>query len=155
MVLRDGAVVASSPASEIRHDTMIRMMIGRDLRRSTSPPGAAAARACSRSSALRTAGLSRRTVDLALRPGEILGLAGLVGAGPHRAGPRALRRRPRCSPARCGSTAKPVAIRTPRDAIERGIFLVPEDRKRSGLVLDQSVNENISLPDLMAFASAC
>jgi ribose transport system ATP-binding protein len=46
-----------------------------------------------------------------------------------------------------------LAIRTPRDAIDRGIFLVPEDRKRTGLVLDQSVNENISLPNLMAYAS--
>jgi ribose transport system ATP-binding protein len=46
-----------------------------------------------------------------------------------------------------------IALRTPRDAIDRGIFLVPEDRKRFGLVLDQSVNENISLPNLISFAS--
>ena len=45
-----------------------------------------------------------------------------------------------------------VAIRTPRDAIDHGIFLVPEDRKRSGLVLESSVNENISLANLAAFA---
>ena len=45
-----------------------------------------------------------------------------------------------------------VAIRAPRDAIDHGIFLVPEDRKRSGLVLESSVNENISLANLAAFA---
>ena len=53
----------------------------------------------------------------------------------------------------CTLDSKPVTIRSPRDAIDRGIFLVPEDRKRSGLVLDHSVNDNISLPNLMAFAS--
>ena len=48
-----------------------------------------------------------------------------------------------------------ISIRTPRDAIDHGIFLVPEDRKRSGLVLESSVNENISLANLAAFAWTC
>jgi ribose transport system ATP-binding protein len=46
-----------------------------------------------------------------------------------------------------------IAIRSPRDAIDHGIFLVPEDRKRSGLVLDFSVTENVSLANLKAFAA--
>jgi ribose transport system ATP-binding protein len=46
-----------------------------------------------------------------------------------------------------------VSIAAPRDAIDHGIFLIPEDRKRSGLVLESSVNENISLANLAAFAS--
>ena len=46
----------------------------------------------------------------------------------------------------------PVAIRSAKDAIAHGIYLAPEDRKRSGLVLEDSVTENISLPDLLSFA---
>ena len=48
----------------------------------------------------------------------------------------------------------PVTIRSPRDAIDRGIYLVPEDRKKSGLILDDSIAQNISLASLMRFASA-
>ena len=47
-----------------------------------------------------------------------------------------------------------IAVASPRDAIDHGIFLVPEDRKRSGLVLDFSVTENVSLANLKAFATA-
>ena len=46
----------------------------------------------------------------------------------------------------------PVAIRSAKDAIAHGIYLAPEDRKRSGLVLEDSVADNISLPDLLSFA---
>src|SRR5207302_8770272 len=84
--------------------------------------------------------------------GQILGMAGLVGAG---------RTEIACA---VFGIDRPVAgelrleghkipMRTPRDAIDRGIFLIPEDRKRAGLVLDLSVNEDISLAKLLAFAS--
>ena len=86
-----------------------------------------------------------RTCRLAVARGEILGLAGLVGSGrtslartlfgidPVLGGEMRLRRR-----ARSGS-------RSPRDAIAHGIYLVPEDRKRAGLVLDMPIVENITL----------
>ena len=98
-------------------------------------------------------GLSRpERSSLALRRGEILGLAGLVGAGRSELA-RAVfgidqpgrRRDPR-------SRGEPLTIRCPRDAIDRGIYLVPEDRKRSGLLLDVSIAENIALPDLARYA---
>ena len=85
-----------------------------------------------------------RAVSLTLRHGEILGLAGLVGSG-------------RTELARAifgidsplGGSLKlngePIVIETPRRAIERGLYLVPEDRKRASLLLDVSVAENISL----------
>ena len=66
-------------------------------------------------------------------------MAGLVGAGRTELARVALRRRPRCSAGEVRLDGQPMSIRTPRDAIERGIFLVPEDRKRSGLVLDMSI----------------
>ena len=49
---------------------------------------------------------------------------------------------------------EPIVIRSPREAIDRGIYLVPEDRKRSSLLLDVSLTENISLPDLASYARA-
>jgi ribose transport system ATP-binding protein len=152
VVLRDGAVVGELARGEIRHETMIRMMIGRDLKAlyipSARPPGEPVLEVAG----LRTKAHRDQPLDLALRAGEILGMAGLVGAG---------RTELACAifgvdPIAGGTIlldGQPVAIRSPRDAIDRGIFLVPEDRKRSGLVLEQSVNDNISLPNLMAFAS--
>jgi ribose transport system ATP-binding protein len=90
-------------------------------------------------------------VSLTLRRGEILGLAGLVGAG---------RTELACAAfgvdRRLGGSLRiegeAVTIREPRDAIARGLYLVPEDRKRCGLHLEFSLTQNISLPDLMTYA---
>ena len=68
--------------------------------------------------------------------------------GAHRTGARHLWHRPACSPDPFRSTAKQFAIANPREAIAQGIFLVPEDRKRCGLLLDVSIAENIALPNM-------
>jgi ribose transport system ATP-binding protein len=153
VVLRDGAVVGTLQRGEIRHDAMIRMMIGRDLRSLYIPPGRPPGEPMLEAVGVRTSVHPTETVDLALRPGEILGMAGLVGAGRTELA-RVLFGVDRALAGEVRLDGRKLAIRTPRDAIDRGIFLVPEDRKRTGLVLDQSVNENISLPNLMAYASA-
>jgi ribose transport system ATP-binding protein len=101
---------------------------------------------------VRTSVHPNETVDLALRPGEILGMAGLVGAGRTELA-RVLFGVDRALAGEVRLDGQRLAIRTPRDAIDRGIFLVPEDRKRSGLVLDFSVTENVSLANLKAFAA--
>jgi ribose transport system ATP-binding protein len=152
MVLRDGAVVGGLARGEIRHEAMIRMMIGRDLRALYIPPRGAAGDVVLEIAGFRTAAHPGHAIDLSLRGGEILGMAGLVGAG---------RTELACAifgvDRRAGGElrldGRKVSIRTPRDAIDRGIFLIPEDRKRSGLVLEFSVNENISLANLAAFAA--
>ncbi|MDP3896373.1 MAG: ATP-binding cassette domain-containing protein, partial [Mesorhizobium sp.] len=91
--------------------------------------------------------------SLALRSGEILGLAGLVGSGRTE-----LARAVFGIDALVGGTIRldgePLAVRTPRDAIARGIYLVPEDRKQSGLLLDFQITDNVSLPDLPSYARA-
>jgi ribose transport system ATP-binding protein len=100
---------------------------------------------------LRTSTYPHQTVDLDVRAGEILGLAGLVGSGRTE-----LARAIFGIDAPLGGTLRldgePVVIRAPRDAIDRGLYLVPEDRKRAGLLLDLSVAKNISLPDLRSHA---
>jgi ribose transport system ATP-binding protein len=152
VVLRDGAVVGELARGQIRHDTMIRMMIGRDLKSlhvpAERPPGAVVLDVVG----FRSSAHPRHALDLSLHSEEILGMAGLVGAGRTELA-CAIFGVDRAAGGDLHLDGRKVSIRTPRDAIDLGIFLVPEDRKRSGLVLELTVNENISLANLMAFAS--
>jgi ribose transport system ATP-binding protein len=152
VVLRDGRVVGALGKGEIRHARMIPLMIGRDLKSLYIPPKNPPGEAALEIRDLRTPAYPHRAVSLDLRHGEILGLAGLVGSG-------------RTELARAifgidspiGGSLKlngePIVVETPRRAIERGLYLVPEDRKRSSLLLDLSVAENISLPDLKSYSA--
>jgi ribose transport system ATP-binding protein len=152
VVLRDGAVVGELARGEIRHDTMIRMMIGRDLKSLYIPPRRDPGAAVLNVVGLRTSTYAQHAIDFSLRSGEILGMAGLVGAG---------RTELACAlfgvePSAGGEVfldGRKIVVHAPRDAIDHGLFLVPEDRKRAGLVLDLSVNQNVSLANLMAFTS--
>jgi ribose transport system ATP-binding protein len=152
VVLRDGRVVGALDREDVSHDAMIRLMIGRDLRELYTPPLARARDTVLDIVDLRTATYPDKQVSLSLRKGEILGLAGLIGAGRTELA-RALFGIDRPVAGTMRLEGKPVRIRGPRDAIEQGIYLVPEDRKQSGLILDHSVANNISLPDLMSYAS--
>ncbi|MFL5260221.1 MAG: sugar ABC transporter ATP-binding protein [Hyphomicrobiales bacterium] len=151
VVLRDGRLAGELPREEITHDRMIRLMIGRDLKSLYVAPARPPAFHGLEISELRTTAFPERPVSVDVRSGEILGLAGLVGSGrtelaravfgidPKLAGAVALR-------------GRRIDITAPRDAIRSGLYLVPEDRKRSGLVLDFSIAENISLPDLSSYS---
>jgi ribose transport system ATP-binding protein len=152
VVLRDGAVVGELPKGEIAHDKMIRMMIGRDLKALYIPPGRAPGEAVLEVAGLKTLAHPDQALDLALRSGEILGMAGLVGAGRTELA-CAMFGVDRPAGGELRLDGRKLAVRSPRDAIDQGIFLVPEDRKRTGLVLEQTVTENISLANLKAFAS--
>lgn len=152
VVLRDGAVVGGLAKGEIAPDRMIRMMIGRDLRSLYIPPGRPAGPPVLEVVGLRTPAHPGEALDLALHSGEILGMAGLVGAGRTELA-CALFGVDRPAGGEIRLDGRTLSVRTPRDAIDQGIFLVPEDRKRTGLVLEQTVTENISLANLRAFAS--
>jgi len=151
VVLRDGKVVGGLSRHEIEHDAMIRLMIGRDLKSLFTPPRHAPGEVVLGLADLRTLTYPERRVSLELRAGEILGMAGLVGAGRSELARAVFG----IDPVVAGSLrldGQEIAIRSPRDAIGKGIFLIPEDRKRSGLVLEDSVVGNISLASLPAFA---
>jgi len=152
-VLRDGAVVGELPRGQIRHDTMIRLMIGRDLKSLYTPPRREPGSSRLDISGLRTRVHPRHALDLSLRSGEILGMAGLVGAGRTELA-CAVFGIDRAESGELRLDGKAVAIRSPRDAIAHGIFLVPEDRKRAGLVLENSIAENVTLANLRAYAPA-
>ncbi len=153
VVLRDGHLVGALGRAEIAHDKMIRLMIGRDLKSIYMPPAAAPGPGVLEVVDFRTSTYPGRKVSLEVRSGEILGLAGLVGSG-----------RTELARAVFGIDAplggvlrlrgEPIVISTPRQAITRGIYLVPEDRKRASLLLDVSIAENISLPNLRAYAKS-
>jgi ribose transport system ATP-binding protein len=152
VVLRDGAVVGELARGAIEHDAMIRMMIGRDLKSLHIPAARPPGDAVLEIAGMRTSAHAEHALDLTLRSGEILGMAGLVGAGRTELA-RAVFGIDRPLSGELRLEGRKVAITAPRAAIDHGIFLVPEDRKRSGLVLDFSVTENVSLANLKAFAT--
>jgi ribose transport system ATP-binding protein len=151
VVLRDGRVVGTLTGDMIQHEQMIRLMIGRDLRSIYIPPKAQPGGTVLELDGVRTPAYPEKRVDLAIRGGEIVGLAGLVGAGRTELARAVFG----IDPLLGGSVqvdGTPLVTATPRAAIERGLYFVPEDRKRSGLLLDVSIGENISLPNLRAYA---
>jgi ribose transport system ATP-binding protein len=149
-VLRDGEIVATVPADALSVPEAVRLMVGRAV--AMRGPGRAATGG---RVAMRVEGLSRgpavKGVSLAVREGEILGLAGLVGAGRT----ELLRAivgadRPDSGAISLGDPPVPRRVRRPADAARAGVGMVPEDRKRRGLLLPLAVRANASLGRLRA-----
>lgn len=154
-VLRDGRNAGAGSVADITVDGIIRLMVGRELtalfaHRTTPEPGPVA---------LSIEGLTRlrsaqdphatelRDVSLDVRRGEILGIAGLVGAGRTEMA-RAIFGADPFDSGRVLVDGEPVNIRSPRDAIRHGIGLVPEDRKLQALFLAQAIRTNLSIASL-------
>lgn len=144
-VLRDGRRVATHSAAETSPAQLVREMVGHDLpaRKSQAdrPPGTVALRVQNL-----CAGERVRNISFEVRAGEILGLAGLIGAGRT----ETLRAIYGADPKQSGNVfvggrAEPARIRDPRDAVRAGIGMVPEDRKDQGLLLSQSIRVNTTL----------
>mgnify|MGYP000635370565 CR=1 FL=1 len=148
VVLRDGKNAGDiADRSGIEHERMIRMMVGRDIdrlaRRPSHPPGDLVL-AIDR---MRTSAHPSHAISFDVRAGEIVALAGLVGAGRT----ELLSTLFGVTPAVAGNisvSGRTVTPRSPIDAIRAGIALVPEDRKTQGLILDMGVRENMSLVSL-------
>jgi ABC-type sugar transport system ATPase subunit len=146
-VLRDGQHVATRPASELSEAELVRLMIGRSLSEYL-PPSVEKPRGKELLRAVRLTQPGKfHDVSFALHEGEIVGLAGLVGAGRSEVAQTLFGLEMPAS----GSISvdgAPAAIRGPKDAIALGLGLVPEDRKRQGLVLVETGLHNTSLPML-------
>ena len=176
-VLRDGRNAGTLDREAISHDRLVQLMVGpafaaRTGAAATAGKPAAAARtgggaAVDQPAAapaegiaapprlqverLRTSRYPESEVSLAVHGGEVLGIAGLIGAG-----------RSELAEAICGAggrlsgrvllDGRPLAIGSPRDAIRHGICLVPEDRRRRGVIAAMSVRENVTLPALTSYA---
>jgi ABC-type sugar transport system ATPase subunit len=151
-VLRDGRQVGCGTVAQATMAGIIRHMVGRELGLLTPREGSYATGEV----ALAAHGISRRRkssdanaielhdVSLAVHKGEILGIAGLVGAGRTETA-RAILGADRVDAGRIEVDGKPVRIASPRDAIRHGIGLVPEDRKQQALFLELAIRTNLSI----------
>jgi ribose transport system ATP-binding protein len=149
--LRDGRIVGELAGAEIEHAAMIRLMIGRDLKALYIPPAAEPREGGCELARIVTKGFPDRQVNLSIHPGEILGLAGLVGSG-RTSLARAIFGIDRMVSGEIRLDGMPVTVASPRQAIRQGIYLVPEDRKRAGLILEMPVVQNITLASLLSYA---
>jgi ribose transport system ATP-binding protein len=155
VVLRDGKNAGELQRSEITHERMVRMMVGRDLKEFFK----AAAGDGSKQDGegfivrrLRTLRYPKHTIAFNVARGEVLGFAGLVGAGRSELA-RAIFGVEDALETEVALDGKTLRISDPQDAISHGIYLVPEDRRLSGLIVDFNVRENISLPNLESYSS--
>jgi ribose transport system ATP-binding protein len=147
VVLRDGRNVGDLIGAELTHGNLVRLMVGRDLppapRR--QPPRSDAGGLSIRG--LRTAAWPDHRIDLEIRRGEVLGMAGLVGAGRSEVA-RALFAIDHKLAGTLALDGRELLVRSPREAIAAGFALVPEDRKLSGLVLEMTIRENVTMATL-------
>jgi len=146
-VLRDGSNAGNLEKSEISHEAMVRLMVGRDVSRfyphKSGEPGEPVLEADD----LRTPAHPQHGLNFTIRAGEIVGLSGLVGAGRT----EMMQTLFGITPARGGClkiAGNSLVPQTPMEAINAGIALVPEDRKKQGVVLEMAVSENLSLASL-------
>ncbi|MEQ9408836.1 MAG: sugar ABC transporter ATP-binding protein [Fuerstiella sp.] len=153
-VFRDGANAGELTREEITHDRMVQLMVGRDISqfyaRRPHRPGAAALEVRN----LVTPAHRGHRLNLTVRQGEIVGIAGLVGAGRT----ELLQVLFGVDQAVSGTVAvngKVVRLRQPRDAINAGLALVPEDRKQQGVILEMAVRTNIGLAGLRRHRLCC
>jgi ribose transport system ATP-binding protein len=151
-VLRDGRYVGDLSRAEATHEKIVAMMVGRELSdqyfptKHDKPPGEPILVV----NDLLVPGTAAGTTFTALR-GEILGFAGLVGSGRT----ELMQTIFGVTPALRGTMTlggEVFAPRSPHDAITRGVYLAPEDRKRHGLVLPMSVAQNTSLPNVATYS---
>lgn len=146
-VLRDGYISGQLSLEEISHDKMIRLMVGRDIEKFYHHKHEVSTTPVFEVRDFLVPGQPNKPVNFTVHAGEILVLAGLVGAG-----------RTELAHALFGIDdplggtilldGKPIKINRPQDAIQAGIVLTPEDRKLHGLVVEMAVEENITLAGL-------
>ena len=151
-VLRDGRHVATLPLAGLSKAELIRLMVGRELSAVFPKQEVTVGDVVLQTRALGCSASGIKGISLAVRAGEILGLAGLVGAGrtelarilfgltPADAGEILLRN-------------MPVVVSSPRRAVELGVAYVPEDRRRHGVILEMPVAANTTLAALRKIAS--
>jgi ribose transport system ATP-binding protein len=147
VVLRDGKLSGQLSRGENSRQNMVRLMIGRDVskfyQRSPHAPGDEVLSI----NGLRTTAYPQHAISFSLRAGEVVGLAGLIGAGRT----ELLTTIFGVTPAVAGSMTFGPLVRPPRtsrEAIAAGIMLAPEDRRHTGLILPMSVKTNLSLASL-------
>jgi ABC-type sugar transport system ATPase subunit len=146
-ILRDGCLVTSAPMADFDHDSLIASMVGRKIE-SLYP---ASDRTVTDKVRLKVTGLRpagvEKPIDLEVRSGEILGIAGLLGSGRTEL-LRAIFGADGCEGGTIEVDGKKIKCGDPRRAVQAGLGLLTEDRKRLGLLLELTIRENASIADL-------
>jgi len=146
-VLRDGENAGELERAEIDRDRMVSLMVGRDISQYYARTAHQQSTVALQAQDLVVPTWPRHPLNFSVRRGEIVGIAGLVGAGRS----ELLQVLFGIVPALSGQievAQTPLALRSPLDAIRAGLALVPEDRKAQGLILEMSVRHNVGLPGL-------
>lgn len=151
-VLRDGSYVDTRPMQDVTRDELIRMMVGRTITNLFPKQDVQVGDVVLKVEDLTRAG-SFHDVSFELRRGEILGLAGLVGAGRTNVA-RAIFGVEPPTAGRIWVEGREVRVTSPQQAIELGLAYVPEDRQLHGLIPSMPLTPNISLPMLHHYAQA-
>ncbi len=154
VALRDGRNAGTLERNEITHENMVLMMIGRELSNFYIPPtGETQQKNYFEVSGLRTRKYPQKEVSFKVDKGEILGFAGLVGAGRTDMA-QALFGVKKAVMGNIVLDGKKLNINSPQDAIAQGVYLIPEDRRNLGLITTQAIRENVTLPDLSRYTTA-
>ena len=150
-VLRDGATTGTWAMSDITPQQVVAQMVGREMQESEE-----VTRPLAGATVLEVQGLTRaplvRDISFRVCAGEVVGLAGLVGAGRTEIA-RIIAGADRCQAGEIRLNGQAVQLGSPADAIARGVGLVPEDRKHQGLVLGMSVQDNLSFAVLRSLST--
>ena len=150
-VLRDGRVIQTTSASEETEGSLVEAMLGRPLTAQFPPKGSAAGDAPVVLAARGLRGAGFTDVTFEVRAGEIVGLAGLIGAGRTELA-RAILGADSVLGGELKTGGEPRTFRTPRQALHRGLVMIPESRRDQGLLISRSVRENVSIATLDRFS---
>ena len=147
VVFRDGENAGMLERNEVDHDAMVRMMVGRDISQFYQRTKHDLGEVVLSVRGLRSVEHRENELDFEVRAGEVVGVAGLVGAGRSEMLAALFGARPALG-GDVSVAGKGGLPRSPRESLRRGLALVPEDRKGQGLILDMAVKDNMSLASL-------
>jgi ribose transport system ATP-binding protein len=152
VVLRDGKNAGELKRKELTHENMVQLMVGRALKHSYQPRENESDETIFETKNLVTSRYPNKKVSFSVKKGEIFGIAGLVGAG-----------RSELAQTIFGVDSKKdgevlienrnLSGKSAREAIDKGVYLIPEDRRNTGLLTEFCIRENITLPALKRYLS--
>ena len=157
-VMRDGKIVTTQPTGELTSEKLVQYMVGREMKerfpKGNRKPGQVIFEVEDLHGVDPDKGREvLKGVTFNLRQGEILGIAGLMGSGRTELVMTLFGEYAKVTNGKIKLAGHEIHVLNGHDAMQKGISLVPEDRKRHGLVLIQSILKNISLPNLDRFSS--
>jgi ribose transport system ATP-binding protein len=151
VALRDGRNAGGLSREQISHDNMVKLMVGREVKNTYVPPAAAAKPGVLSVRGVRTGAYPQHAVSFDVAGGEIVGFAGLVGAGRSELMQAVFGVDPMLG-GQVLLNGQPIPYGSgPRAAIAAGIYLVPEDRRKTGLVTSMTIRENMTLPNVWGY----